>query len=85
MVNGTPGQTIKARCPYCGATASIVTPVTADEQKIVGAEPFMAKTPTKHKSTKPLFMRVTVWFLIIVTILFVLLTILYLVFSGMSK
>lgn len=85
MVDGIPGQTIKAQCPYCGAVARVVTPVSADTQNFAGAEPYQVKAPTKHKSTKPLYLRVTMWFLIIVTILFVLLTILYLVFSGMSK
>ena len=39
----------------------------------------------KRKSERPLFLRVTIWFLITVTILFILMTILYIVFTGMSK
>lgn len=91
MVNGTPGQTIHARCPFCGALANVVTPAdtvgSSDEPYF--SEGIKTNHPTSHfqrrKMKKPLFLRVTIWFLIAITVLLILLTILYLIFSGMSK
>lgn len=99
IVDGEPGQTIHAKCPYCGALANVVTP--ADDRASVqsgynyspvgsrnanGAySDYSAYRNTKRKSERPLFLRVTIWFLIIVTVLFILMTILYIVFTGMSK
>ena len=70
MVDGTPGQTIHAICPFCGTKANVVTP---------------ADRPARRKTSKPMYFKVTMWFLVIVTVLFLVLTVLYLVFSGMSK
>lgn len=70
MVDGNPGQTIHAICPFCGAKANVVTP---------------PDRPVKRKSDKPMYLKITIWFLIAVTVLFIVMTILYLVFSGMSR
>ncbi len=99
IVDGEPGQTIRAKCPYCGALANIVTPADdytsvqsgynyspVDSQKVNGSYTNNAVYRNrKRKSERPLFLRVTIWFLITVTILFILMTILYIVFTGMSK
>lgn len=95
MVDGNPGETIHAKCPYCGALANVVTPTDYQGNSYQTAPMNSAiSTSTsdslhtmheKRKSRKPLFLRVTMWFLIIITILFVVMTILYLIFTGMSK
>lgn len=70
IVNGIPGETIHAICPFCGAKANVITP---------------AGKQVRRKTDKPMYFKVTIWFLIVVTVIFIVLTILYLVFSGMSK
>lgn len=86
MVNGNPGQTIRAKCPYCGSIANVVTPATYVNQSNSYVEPVQQfSRPPKRKSSKPLYMKVTIWFLIVVTVLFVLLSVLYLIFTGMTK
>lgn len=86
VVCGSPGQTIKSICPYCGAKATVVTP---GEDVVQGtpdtSQPSSATLPNRGHASKPLFWKVTLWFLVIVTILFVVLTILYFVFSSVSK
>lgn len=86
MVDGNPGETIKAICPFCGAKANVVTPAPdfGGGQTAVGKETAGVNMPKKKKSEKPLFLRVTMWFLIVVTILFIVLAILYLVFTTMT-
>lgn len=91
MVNGKPGQTIHAKCPFCGALANVVTPTNGLDKS---TQPYFSEgvgderpnNPFHRKRLKkPLFLRVTIWFLIAITILLILLTILYLIFTGMSK
>lgn len=94
MVDGNPGETIHAKCPYCGALANVVTPadmnnvnagVSTDTYQPIRPESYRTMRHEKRKNEKPLFLRVTMWFLIIITILFILLTILYFVFTGLTS
>lgn len=85
MIDGIAGSTIHAICPFCGAKATVVTP--PDSGYIHTDEAIHAKNiqPLRHKKReKPLYLKVTMWFLIIVTVLFLLLTVLYFVFKAMS-
>ncbi len=85
MVDGVPGSTIHAICPFCGARANVVTPPDGSNARTGEAVRAEGIRPLRHKkSEKPLYLKVTMWFLIIVTVLFLLLTVLYFVFKAMS-
>lgn len=86
MVYGSPGQNIKSICPYCGAKATVVTPgdSSSDDTVAVSAAPAVGNAGKSYVK-KPLYWKVTVWFLVIVTALFLLLTILYFLFTAVSK
>lgn len=46
VVDTNPGTTIRSRCPYCGAVATIATPIQ-DQQ---GAKPSSATSPQQPKA-----------------------------------
>lgn len=84
LVNGQPGETVHAICPYCGTKANVLTPYDGNNANPTGVQS-TAMRPKRDKKEKPLYMKVTMWFLIAVTILFVIFAILYFVFTAMSK
>lgn len=88
MVDGQPGQTINAICPYCQTKATVVTPAVYEGRNAGAGQEIVkpaGETPMRRKREKPLFWKVTLWFLIVVTILFIAFTILYFVFTGISQ